>query len=148
MNSDSIEELEAKHMQRRFEIAVVFTTVQNTLESLQVADRLTTDLSARITLLVREGGKSASTITPIMLADFTSRYFLTLLPHTGNLKIRITQYRASLGDFWDVLSPGSIVVIAGATNRFWPSAEQRFARRLRQAGHEVILLSTCSQFSL
>ena len=131
------------------EVAVVFTTVQNTLHSLHVADQLVADLSGRINLLLPVNGeRSASAVNPVILGQFTSRYFLAMLPHSVDLQIRTTQYPASTRDLWEVLPPASIIVIAGRVKRFWPSAEQRFARRLREVGHEVLWLSAYSQSPL
>ncbi len=122
-------------------LSVVFTTVGNTLLSLQAVDHLTSDLSTRINLLVPQNRECpASVVTPVMLADFTARYFLTMLPHSSNLQIKITSYPATTRDLWEVLPPQSLIVMAGNRHRFWLSTEQRFARRLRQAGHEVIFV--------
>ncbi len=146
---DSILELGGKHAHPSFDVAVVFTNVQDTLGSLHVADRLAAELSTRITLLVAESDThSASTIDSIALANFASRYFMTMLEHTAKLQIRTARYPATTRDLWEVLPPHSIIILSGATHRFWPSAEQRFARQLTHAGHEVILLSTGSQSSL
>ena len=124
-------------------LSVVFTTVQNTLLCLRAADHLTHDLSTRINLLVPEAIEhSSSTISPAMLADFTARYYLTMLPHAGDLQIKVVRYPAATGDLWEVLPPHSIIVLVGTTKHFWPSAEQRFARKLRHAGHDVLLFST------
>ncbi len=149
LKHESILELGGKHAYPCFNVAVVFTDVQNTLESLRVADRLAAELSTCITLLVAESDKHpASTISSITLADFTSRYFMTMLSHTPKLQMRITRYPVTTCDLWEVLPPHSIIIMSGATHRFWPSVEQRFARQLRHAGHEVILLSTGSHSSL
>jgi hypothetical protein len=37
-----------------------------------------------------------------------------------------------------VLEPHSLIVL-GARKRWWPTQEKRLARKLRRAGHEVIL---------
>ena len=48
-------------------------------------------------------------------------------------------------DRWQALEqalrPRSVVVIGGR-KRWWPTRESRLARRLRRAGHEVILAET------
>jgi acetyl esterase/lipase len=135
---------------RPFELAlfVVFTTVQGTLLSLQTVDQLTSNLATRIHLLIPDRAESsAALITPVMLGDFTARYFLTMMPHACRVTIRLTHYPAATEDLWEVLPPGSLIVLAGTARRFWPSPEQRFARRLRQAGHEVIFLATQSLLS-
>ena len=129
----------------RLVLFVVFTTVQNTLLSLQAVDQLTSDLATRIHLLVPDSvAQSAALITPMMLADFTARYFLTVVPHAVDVKIKLTRYPASTEDLWEILPPNSLIALAGNTHRFWSSPEQRFAHRLRNAGHEVIFFSTNS----
>jgi hypothetical protein len=40
-----------------------------------------------------------------------------------------------------VLKPRSLVVLGGP-KRWWPTPERRLARKLRQSGHEVILIET------
>lgn len=128
-----------------FALFVVFTTVQDTLLGLQAVDQLTNDFAVRIHLLVPDdAGQSISLITPTVLADFTARYFLTVMPHAPGVQIKLTRYPPGTNDLWEILPPNSFIVLAGNTRRFWPSPEQRFARRLRQAGHEVIFFSTNS----
>ena len=140
-NHRSSEEARTHHVNRPLEIAVVFTDVQATLEGLRVAEPLTRDITAKINLLVPDAGNhSASTINPVVLADFTCRYFLAMFPHSTKLEIKITLYPVSTADLWEVLPPSSIIIVAGTANRLWPSAEQRFARQLRDAGHEVIFV--------
>lgn len=125
---------------------VVFTTVQDTLLSLQSVDQLTNDFATRIHLLVPDSpAQPATLITPMMLADFTARYFLAVVPHAVDIKIKLTRYPACTADLWEVLPPNSLIVLAGSAHRFWPSPEQRFAHRLRHAGHEVIFFSTNSR---
>ena len=141
MKSTSLEEQEIKQRQHGLELSVIFTTVQYTLLSLQTAAQLTWDFETHIQLLVPDSARSpVSRITPRTLADFTARYFLNLLPHSRDLQIKVTSYPANTTDLWEVLPPHSLIVIAGHQHRFWLSAEQRFARQLQQAGHEVIFL--------
>ncbi len=141
MKSISLEEPETKQKQHWLELSVVFTTVQHTLLSLQTAAQLAGGLGKRIQLLAPDSDLyPASLITPRTLADFTARYFLTMLPHRSSLQIKIISYPAGTGDLWEVLPPRSLLVMAGNRHRFWPSTEQRFARRLQEAGHEVIFL--------
>lgn len=145
MKNNLIPREETTARQPGLALFVVFTTVQDTLRSLQAVDQLTSDLATRIHLLVPDNAESsAALITPAMLADFTARYFLTMIPHTSNVKIKLTHYPAATENLWEVLPPGSLIVLAGTTHRFWPSPEQRFARQLQHAGHEVLFFSTQS----
>ncbi len=135
------EEQETKQQPPGLELSVVFTTVPHTLLSLQAAAQLTQEFKTRIQLLVPHPAPfPASEITPCILADFTARYFLTLLPHRRDLQIKIVSYPAHTTDLWEVLPPRSLIVITGRQRHFWLSVEQRFARQLQQAGHEVIFL--------
>ncbi len=46
---------------------------------------------------------------------------------------------------WSCILPTqSLIILAEIARRFRPSPEQRFARQLRQAGHEVIFFATHS----
>lgn len=142
MNSASLEGQEIRQREHWMELAVVFTTVQHTLLSLQTAAQLTNGLATRIQLLAPDSALyPASLITPRTLADFTARYFLAMLPHSSDLHIKVTSYPAFTKDLWEVLPPHSLIVMTGKRRRFRLSAEQRFAHRLQQAGHEVIFLS-------
>jgi hypothetical protein len=139
MNNDLFAKEEAIPQHPGLPLFVVFTTVQRTLLSLHAVDQLSNELATRIILLVPDRAEySKLLITPVMLADFTARYFLTMIPHTGDLQIKLIRYPAATEDFWEVLPPRSLIALAGDIHRFWPSAEQRFAQKLRQAGHEVI----------
>ena len=141
MKTTSLQKPETKQKQHCLELSVVFTTVQHTLLSLQTAAQLAGNLEARIQLLVPDSNLyPAFLITPRTLADFTARYFLAMLPHGSDLQIKMISYPANTGDLWEVLPPQSLIVMAGNRHRFWPSAEQRFARRLQEVGHEVIFL--------
>ena len=142
MKNDLLAEDAVSASRSGWPLFIVFTTIQDTLLSLQAVDRLTSDLTTRIHLLVPDPAEQLSAlITPVMLADFTVRYFLTMMPHAENLRIKLTLYPATTEDLWEVLPPQSLIVLTGSARRFWPSAEQRFARKLRQAGHEVIFFS-------
>ena len=141
MKSTSLQKTETKQKQHCLELSVVFTTVQNTLLSLQTTTQLAGNLEAHIQLLVPDSDLyPASLITPRTLAEFAARYFLTMLPHDSDLRIKIVSYPANTGDLWEVLPPQSLIVMAGNKHRFWPSTAQRFARQLQKVGHEVIFL--------
>jgi hypothetical protein len=141
MKSTSLQGQAIRRREQWMELAVVFTTVQHTLSSLQAAAQLTNGLEAHIQLLAPDFAPGpAFLITPRTLADFTARYFLAMLPHPSDLQIKVTSYPATTGDLWEVLPPHSLVIMTGKMRRFRLSAEQRFARRLQQAGHEVIFL--------
>ncbi len=55
--------------------------------------------------------------------------------------VRIYLCRNSKESLRQVLRPGSLVVVGGK-QRWWPTDEQRLARRLRQEGHQVFLVDS------
>jgi hypothetical protein len=55
--------------------------------------------------------------------------------------VRVFLCRDRLETLSMVLKPHSLVVVGGR-GRWWPTAEERLARRLRRAGHEVIFEET------
>jgi hypothetical protein len=72
-------------------------------------------------LVPDRAGQPVSLITPMMLADFTACYFLTMVPHTADLKLKLARYPAGTDDFWNILLPNSLIVLAGSAHRFWPT---------------------------
>ena len=123
------------------ELSVIFTNVRNTLQALDSAARMSAGLTSRINVLAPESSNSfGRSRPPAVLADLTARYFLSTMSHDPGLTIAILSYPDSSLDLWDVLPPNSMIVLAGAKRRVWPSTEQRFARHLRAAGHEVFFI--------
>jgi hypothetical protein len=124
-------------------IDVVFTTVEATLAALRKAGDLASRLNARIHLVVPQVVPYPSPLSsPPVLLDFNERRFRVI---AGESSVETTVLLYLCRDSWQVLStvlrPHSLVVVGGR-RRWWPTAEERLARRLRRSGHEVIFTET------
>jgi hypothetical protein len=125
----------------RLEIAVVFTSVPATLGALKEAGALADRLAARITLVVPQIVPYPLPLTspPVLLEFNERRFFLIASQSRVETTVRIYLCRDRQEALAAVLKPHSLIVIGGR-KRWWPTAERRLARRLRRAGHEVIVV--------
>lgn len=124
-------------------IDVVFTTVEATLAALRKAGDLASRLNARIHLVVPQVVPYPTPLaSPPVLVDFNERRFHAI---AGESSVETTVLVYLCRDSWKVLStvlrPHSLVVVGGR-RRWWPTGEERLARRLRRSGHEVIFTET------
>ena len=124
-------------------IAVVFTAVETTLAALKEAGALAESLGAQITLLVPQVVPYPLPLeSPPVLVNFNEKRFHVIASQSPvKTKVCIYLCRDRLETIKSVLRPGSIVVIGGR-KRWWPTSEERLARKLRKAGHEVIFKET------
>ena len=128
--------LEADH---NLDISVVFTSLDATLPALHKAAGLAASLQARITLIVPQIVPYPLPLqSPTVLPEFNEaswRGIACRVPVETTVRIYLCR------DRWEmlgmVLKPRSLLVV-GYRKRWWPTAENRLARKLRQAGHEVI----------
>jgi len=123
----------------KLNIAVVFTSVEATLQALKHAGALATRLKGRITLLVPQVVPFPLPLSsPPVLLDWNERRFEVIATQSP-VETRVMLYLCRDGQemLTRALAPHSLVVIGGR-KRWWPTAEWRFARKLRRAGHEVI----------
>jgi len=120
-------------------VTVVFTTVNSTLAALSKAGDLASRLNARIILLVPE-------VVPYPLAledpPIPLRYkerLIRVVAGQSSIATSVHLYlcRDRLNTVLAVLAPRSLVVVGGPRRR-WLSSENRMARALKRAGHEVI----------
>jgi len=124
-------------------ISVVFTSVASTLAALRRAGTMAENLSARITLLVPQVVPFPLPLqSPPVLLDWNERRFRVIANETPVVTtVQIYLCRDRVEALRTVLRPHSIVVVGGR-RRWWPTAESRLARYLRQQGHEVIFSAT------
>jgi hypothetical protein len=127
----------------RLNVAVIFTSVQSTLAALKKAGALANRLSGRITLVVPQVVPYPLPLTsPPVLLDWNEKRFRVIASESSvETTVQIYLCRDRLETLTAVLSPRSLVVVGGR-KRWWPTAEQRLARRLRRAGQEVIFTET------
>jgi len=128
---------------QKLNVAVVFTSVESTLAALKEAGTLANSLGARITLVVPQVVPYPLPLeSPPILVEFNENRFRVIAsesPVETNVQVYLCRDRVEL--LLGMLSPNSLVVV-GARKKWWPTSEKRMARRLRQAGHKVILMET------
>ena len=129
--------------ERALNIAVVFTSVEWTLMALRKAGDLASRLNARITLVVSQVVPYPLPLaSPPVLLDWNERRFHVIASETPvETRVHIYLCRDRFDTLKAVLTPGSLVVLGGR-RRWWPTAEERLANRLRQAGHHVVFTET------
>ncbi|HYM13917.1 MAG TPA: hypothetical protein VEU62_24480 [Bryobacterales bacterium] len=122
-------------------IAVVFTSVESTLVALKKAGALASPLGARITLVVPQCVPYPLPLeSPPVLLDFNERRFRSIaLESPVETRVHIYLCRERLELLLMVLKPHSVVVLGGR-RRWWRTPEEKLAKRLRRAGHEVIFM--------
>jgi hypothetical protein len=124
-------------------ISVLFTSLCATLAALKRAGELAHSLGVRLTLLAPQIVPFPLPLeSPPVLLDWNEHRFSAIAQKSPvETTVRIYLCRDRMETLASVLRPHSIVVV-GARERWWPTAEERMARKLRRAGHEVILTST------
>jgi len=128
----------------RLNIAVVFTSVSATLAALRQAGALASRLGAHITLVVPQIVPYPLPLTsPPVLLDWNERRF-RVIANQSSVETRVHLYLCR--NHWEtvmsVLKPKSLVVVGGRKRWWWPTSEERLAKTLRNAGHEVIFTGT------
>jgi len=122
-------------------IYVVFTTLDDTLSAVRVADEFAGSLGVPITVVhfrtvpyavpVEEAGG----ISPIETELFVKR-----LRATGkDVQLRVYLCRDELRSVPSAFKPHSVIVIAGHRS-WWPTHAERLRRALEAAGHFVVFV--------
>lgn len=128
---------------RQLNVAVVFTSVDSTLAALKEAGALANSLGARIRLVVPQVVPYPLPLeSPPILVEFNEsrlRVMASESPVETSVQVYLCRDRVEM--LLHTLSPNSLVVIGGR-KKWWPTSEKLMARRLRQAGHKVILMET------
>ena len=128
----------------RLEVDVIYTTPQETLAAMALAASLATKLNAQINLLALQLVPYQLELTrPMVRIEYLEKRFRRLASQASiDTRVHIVLCRDKLQTLREVLKPHSLVVM-GAGRRWWPSAEKKLARQLRQDGHHVFL--TCGK---
>ena len=123
-------------------VVVVFTTPHATISALRSASGLAVSLGATIKLVVPQVVPYPLPLTsPPVLLDFQEKRFRELAAASPvDIRVQLYLCRDQLETLKIALKPHSIVVIGGR-KRWWPTREQRLARKL-QNHHEVIFAET------
>ena len=124
-------------------VFVIFTLVNATLQALKEAGKLAHQLNGRIMLVAPQVVPYPLPLTsPPVLLDWNERRLRVIADESAvETIVRIYLCRDRWQALEHVLRPHSLVVVGGP-KRWWPTRESRLARRLRRAGHEVILAKT------
>ena len=134
------------HPQRRGEpqdsqlnIVVIFTSSSATIAALMRAGSLAKSLNADITLIVPQVVPFPLPLTsPPVLLDFQESRFREIAEGIPvEIGVHLYLCRDKLETLKEVLQPRSLVVVGGRKS-VWPTREERLARKLRRAGHDVI----------
>jgi len=124
-------------------VTVVFTSEQATCSALKKAAALAGRMRARITLMAPQVVPYPRPLnSPPVRLDFTEKRLRAVTSQIPvETEVRVVLCR-DLQDAWtQELKPRSVVVLGGRRT-WWPTAEKRLARKLRQSGHEVIVTET------
>ena len=122
---------------------VVFTSVPATLAALKKAAELANRLGAHITLLVPQVVPYPLPLeSPPVLLDWNERRFQVIAEQSPvETTVHLYLCRDREATLLKTLCAHSLVVLGGP-NRWWPTSEKRLARKLREAGHQVIYAET------
>ena len=128
----------------RLSISVVFTSVTKTLSALREAGALASRLGAQITLVVPQVVPYPLPLeSPPVLLDWNERRFHVIASESPvETMVRLYLCRDRLETLISVLKPHSLVVVRCRRRWWWPTSEERLAKTLRRAGHEVIYTGT------
>ncbi len=123
----------------RLNISVVFTSTDGTMAALRSAGSLAGRLGARITLVVPQTVPYPAPLeSPPVLLDFSERRIRQIAEESPvDVAVHFYLCRQREDALKLALKPRSLVVIGGR-KRWWPTAEERLARELGRAGHEVV----------
>jgi hypothetical protein len=134
-------ELQARNRASRLPVFVVFTSMNRTLKALEKASQLAKPLQTGITVLVvQEVHYSLPLDEPPVPFEFVIRHFEEMagrLPE--NTQISAYVCREPMQALKRVLKHNCPVVM-GVRKRWWPTREERLARKLRRTGYDVILV--------
>jgi hypothetical protein len=122
-------------------LTVVYTTIEATLAALRCAAQLAVQLEAQIRVLVLQTVPYPLPLDrPQVDPAFRIRHFMT---HSENESIEthidVLLCRDADKCLLQTLQPQSLVLI-GSHRRFWFTREKQWGKKLRNAGHHVILV--------
>src|SRR6266404_3571256 len=115
---------------QKLKIAVIFTSVEATLQALKQAGNLANSLGARIKLVVPQVVPYPLPLeTPPVLVEFNeNRFRVTASESPVETSVQIYLCRDRLEMLTSVLQPGSVVVLGGR-KRWWPTKDEVLARQ-------------------
>jgi hypothetical protein len=132
---------DAEDRQPNVSIVVIFTSVESTLLALQKAGDLARQLNGRIKIVIPQVVPYPLPLTsPPVRPDLIERRF-QVMAQAGPVAtvVQVCLCRDPSETLSAVLKPHSLVMLGGR-RKWWLAPEQRMARRLQRAGHEVIFV--------
>jgi hypothetical protein len=123
-------------------ISVVATTIEGTEAALVAAKQAAQERGARVSLLVPRIDSPAPPAERFVDTTnwLVARYEKVALDVGQPVKVRVCACRDAAAAA-ALLSPAnSTVFVGGPVRRFWPSAEERLAARLRRTGRDVVFV--------
>ena len=126
---------------RALEVHVLCTRMPATLTAMERAVELARGLDARLHILVAQEVSYAVPLeSPPILVEFQEALFRDIAKRYGlETHVDIFLCRDAVDTFLRQLPPHSVVVLGARRPMFW-TREQWLARRLRRAGHEVVVV--------
>ena len=125
------------------EVVVLFTDVARTLKALKTAAELAHNLNGRIRLLAPQVVPYPLPLeNPQVSTQFHERRFQTLASQ-GSIDTRVELYlcRNREDALCQALEPEAVIVM-GMYRSWWPTAEKALVRKLRNQGHQVIVVDS------
>ncbi len=121
------------------EVIVLFTTCAGTVAALKIASRLGAHLGARPKVLMLYPVPFTLPLERRALPEGFLENQVRALQRDfpEEISVRICLCRHARQGLREILLPHSLIVMGGK-KRWWPTEEQRLARRLRKEGHQVI----------
>jgi hypothetical protein len=134
-------ELQAGSRASRLAVFVIFTSINRTLKALEKAGQLARPLQTGITILVvQKVHYSLPLDEPPVPFEFVIRHFEEMVDRLPeNTRISAYVCREPMQALKRVLKHNCPVVM-GVRKRWWPTREERLARKLRRAGYDVIVV--------
>ena len=125
------------------EIVVLFTTPAGTVAALKMASRLSANLGARPKVLMLYPVPYTLPLGKQALPDgfLENRVRALQRDFPEEISVRIHLCRHPRQGLREVLEAHSLIVLGGRM-RWWPTQEQRWARTLKNDGHEVIFVAS------
>jgi len=121
------------------EVTVVHTDALSTLRAIEKVVHLVAGLAAGIRLLVLQVVPYPLPIEePDVPLEFTRKLLMEMLPPTSlDVRVDIRVGRDTNVMLESAFAPASLIVV-GSRRRWWPTPENRIAKRLQRLGHHVI----------
>jgi hypothetical protein len=135
--------LQAVSLGFRLPVFVIFTSINRTLKALEKARQLARPLQTGIEIVAVQIVPYALPLDePPVSFEFVVRRFKEMVDQFPE-KIQISAYLCrDPMQAWKRVLKHNCPVVMGVRKRWWPTRDERLARKLRRAGYDVILAET------